>query len=587
MKICAERQRLLDCDGHAMVVGGPGSGKTTIALKKALVRIEAGLRPGQAVLFLSFSRAAVARIGQASRMQLPREKRALLNVQTFHSFFWELLKTHAYLLGAPRKISILMPQDERVRSGGIKRDKEPHKWAAWLKERENLFTTEGLIAFDLFAPKAAMLLAESNLICGLIAQQFPLVIVDEAQDTGPDAWRCIELLSSSTQVICLADLEQQIFDHLPGIGPERIGAIKAALKPTEVDLGSENLRSPGSQIAEFGQDILAGRVRQGGYKGVSSLSFNPNTDLGVTLRRALGCLKREIRRETQSWPKTIAILVPYGTEAAKVSASLNSGKKPVPHKLMFDEDEARLAARFAAFLLEPREAFGETVQIAEALMLLCDLKRAAGSTAAANQLLGWATKCRAGKISNAGQINAIRAVLKAMTTGAFTGDPAKDWILVKKTLRASGEALLISVAQHLDYLVAFNRGKRISAGLSSTWEMTQTYAHAREALDAALAQDLILDGIDDPDGIQVMTIHKAKGKQFDGVMILRRQTHNGERLVSNLVWRGDVAPYRRSRKILMVAVTRAKAHTMMVQQIWPDCPIMTPHQLRSAYTIPV
>jgi DNA helicase II / ATP-dependent DNA helicase PcrA len=587
MKICAERQRLLDCDGHAMVVGGPGSGKTTIALKKALVRIEAGLRPGQAVLFLSFSRAAVARIGQASRMQLPREKRALLNVQTFHSFFWELLKTHAYLLGAPRKISILMPQDERVRSGGIKRDKEPNKWAAWLKERDNLFTTEGHIAFDLFAPKAAMLLAESNLICGLIAEQFPLVIVDEAQDTGPDAWRCIELLSSSTQVICLADLEQQIFDHLPGIGPERIEAIKAALMPTEVNLGSENLRSPGSQIAEFGQDILAGRVRQGGYKGVSSLSFNPNTDLGVTLRRGLGCLKREIRRETQSWPKTIAILVPYGTEAAKVSASLNSGKKPVPHKLMFDEDEARLAARFAAFLLEPREAFGEAAQIAEALMLLCDLKRAAGSTTAANQLLGWATKCKAGKISNAGQINAIRAVLKAVTTGAFTGDPAKDWILIKKTLRASGEALLISVAQHLDYLVAFNRGKRISAGLSSTWEMTQTYARAREALDAALAQDLILDGIDDPDGIQVMTIHKAKGKQFDGVMILRRQTHDGQRLVSNLVWRGDVAPYRRSRKILMVAVTRAKAHTMMVQQIWPDCPIMTPHQLRSAYAIPV
>jgi DNA helicase-2/ATP-dependent DNA helicase PcrA len=570
-----------------MVIGGPGSGKTTIALKKALVRIEAGLRPGQAVLFLSFSRAAVARIGQASRMQLPRDKRALLNVQTFHSFFWELLKTHAYLLGAPRKISILMPQDERVRNGGIKREKEPEKWAAWLNERDGLFTTDGLVAFDLFAPKAAMLLGASNLICRLIAEQFPLVIVDEAQDTGPDAWRCIELLSSATQIICLADLEQQIFDHLPGIGPQRLEAIKATLTPTEVNLGSENLRSPGSQIAEFGQDILAGRVRHGGYKGVSSLSFNPNIDLGVTLRRALGCLKREIRRETQYWPKTIAILVPYGTEAAKVSSSLNSGKKPVPHKLMFDENEARLAARFAAFLLEPREAISEAVQVAEALMLLRDIKRAAGSATAANQLLGWATKCKAGKISNAGQINAIRAVLKAITTGAFSGDPAKDWILVKNALRTSGEALLISVAQYLDYLVAFNRGKRISAGLSSTWEMTQTYAHSREALDAALAQDLILDGIDDPDGIQVMTIHKAKGKQFDGVMVLRRQTHNGQRLVSNFVWRGDVAPYRRSRKILMVAVTRAKAHTMMVQQIWPDCPIMTPHQLRSAYDISV
>jgi DNA helicase-2/ATP-dependent DNA helicase PcrA len=155
--------------------------------------------------------------------------------------------------------------------------------------------------------------------------------------------------------------------------------------------------------------------------------------------------------------------------------------------------------------------------------------------------------------------------------------------MVKQALRASGDSVLISVAQHLDYLVAFNRGKRISANLSAAWESTGTYLRACEALDAALEQDLMLDGIDDPDGIQVMTVHKAKGKQFDGVIVLRRQTHNGQTFVSNFVWRGDNPPYRRSRKILMVAVTRAKAHTLMVQPIWPACPIMQAHNLRSAF----
>lgn len=583
MKICAERQKLLDCDGHAMVTGGPGSGKTTIALKKALVRIEKGLTPGQSVLFLSFSRAAVARIVQASRLQLSREGRALLNVQTFHSFFWDLLKTHSYLLGAPCPVRILMPQDERVRSEGIKADKEPQKWGEWLQAREQLFISEGLIAFDLFAPKAASLLQQSPLIRSLIAERFPLIIVDEAQDTGPDAWRCIELLAAETQIICLADLEQQIFDHLPGIGPERIEAIKLALHPLEIELGSENLRSPGSEIGEFGRDILTGNARAGGYKGVSTLSFNPSSDLGLTMRRALGCLKREVRKETASWPKTIAILVPSGNEAAKVSASLNTGKKVVPHKLMFDEDEARLAARFAAYLLEPREHLTEAIEIAEALMMLADLKKAAGSTSAVKQLLGWAVKCRAGNISTAAQVRALREVLSKLKTDAFSGNPAKDWIMVKQALRASGDPMLISVAQHLDYLVAFNRGKRISANLSAAWESTGTYLRAREALDAALEQDLMLDGIDDPDGIQVMTVHKAKGKQFDGVIVLRRQTHNGQTLISNFIWRGDKPPYRRSRKILMVAVTRAKAHTLMVQQVWPSCPIMDVHTLRSIY----
>jgi len=585
MNFCPERQKLLDCDGHAVVTGGAGSGKTTIALKKAVVRIQKGLDSGQSVLFLSFSRNAVARILQVSRLELSREGRARLNVQTFHSFFWDLLKTHAYLLGAPSPLRIFMPQDERVRNGGIKNDPQDKEWKAWLVERDNLFLTEGLVAFDLFAPKAAELFTRSTWILRLVGERFPLIIVDEAQDTGPDAWRCIEMLATGSQVICLADLEQQIFDHLPGIGPERMDAIKAALMPVEVSLGSQNMRSPGSQILEFAQDIIAGRVRTGGYKGVSNLQFARGADLYVVVRKALGCLQRQVRSETKEWAKTVAILVPTAKEAAKVSTSLNTGKKPVPHKLMFDEDEARLAARFAAYLLEPRDDVAPASQLAEALMLLYDLRRAAGAKSDSTQLLGWATKCKAGKVSNAGLVKALQTLLTTLTTSRFTGEPGRDWILVKTNLRASGQPLLQGVATHLDYLVAFNRGKRIGAGLSLAWETTTSYLHARDVLDNALAQDLIVDGMDDPDGIQVMTIHKSKGKQFDGVLVVCGDRHDGTGLVSNLIWRDDNPPYHRSRKILMVAITRAKVHTMMVQPVWPQCPIMTGYSLASAYTI--
>jgi len=106
---------------------------------------------------------------------------------------------------------------------------------------------------------------------------------------------------------------------------------------------------------------------------------------------------------------------------------------------------------------------------------------------------------------------------------------------------------------------------------------------ARAAVDLALTQDLIVDGADDPDGVQVMTIHKSKGKQFDGVIVLRRARHDGTKLVSNLLWRDDLPPYPRSRKILMVAVTRARVHTLIVQAGFPQCPILTPHRLRWAF----
>lgn len=55
-----------------------------------------------------------------------------------------------------------------------------------------------------------------------------------------------------------------------------------------------------------------------------------------------------------------------------------------------------------------------------------------------------------------------------------------------------------------------------------------------------------------------MAIHKPKGKQFDAVIMVRESIRQGAReFRSSLVWRGDEAPYDRSRKILRVGITRA------------------------------
>lgn len=579
VEACPLRQSILECDGHVLVLGGPGSGKTTIALRKAVCRISAGLAPGQKVLFLSFTKAAVARVADAAKIEAPKGQRERLNLQTFHSLFWEILCSHAYLLGVRRRLQILMPQDERVLSGGIKEDKDPEKWAAWMVERDRLFHEHGQIAFDLFGPNAALLLTKSEHLRRLVAQRYPLIIVDEAQDTWPDAWRCIELLADKTKIICLADLEQQIFDYIPGIGPERINAIRKALIPLEVDLGSENHRSPGSEIALFGNDILTGRVRGNPYKGVSRLLFNPKkSDLTQRLRVALAILHRRVKNEAGLWARTVAILVPSGTAAAKVSAALGAAKKPIRHKLLFDENEALLSARFAAFFLEPSSETGRIESLAYALDLFSDIKKAGGS-AQAGQYQGWALAVRQGKSPRAAFVKTLLGLLDEFRKNGFVGDPARDWLTVKRALRNSGQGELEKVAGHLDYLVAFNRGKRISANLAEEWRLDGQYTNARKALDNALAQDQILEGLDDPNGLQVMNIHKAKGKQFDGVIILRDSRHDGKQLVSNMVWWDDPAPHPRSRKILRVAVTRAKVHTLIVEPAWPNCPILSPHIL--------
>jgi DNA helicase-2/ATP-dependent DNA helicase PcrA len=197
----------------------------------------------------------------------------------------------------------------------------------------------------------------------------------------------------------------------------------------------------------------------------------------------------------------------------------------------------------------------------------------------ANQWQAWSLAARTGKVPKGKFVQCLIAVLAQLQSTKFLGDPAKDWNLVKRVLREAGDRNLNDVARNLDYLVAFNRGKRISGGLGAVWTRDQQYTGAREVLDLALAQDQILGGIDDGAGLQVMTIHKSKGKQFDGVIVVREGRHDGRQLVSSFVWWGDQRPYLRSRKILRVAITRAKTHTLILQPIYPACPILGKNKL--------
>lgn len=77
-----------------------------------------------------------------------------------------------------------------------------------------------------------------------------------------------------------------------------------------------------------------------------------------------------------------------------------------------------------------------------------------------------------------------------------------------------------------------------------------------------------------------MTIHKSKGKQFDAVILVRESIRQGAKeFRSSLIWRDDVAPYDRSRKILRVGITRARCYVLMLEPIFPRCPIMSDHRL--------
>lgn len=207
------------------------------------------------------------------------------------------------------------------------------------------------------------------------------------------------------------------------------------------------------------------------------------------------------------------------------------------------EAESLLSAQFAAFLLEPKNGNNEAVDIASSIELIAAARNATGQAKTAiAKLKAQALQLRAGKQLKINLVIALRGVPLTLSKSPFTGDSAQDWLAVKTSLRTSGQSELLRVADRLDYLVAFRRGHRISAASAAEWICDGQYTNARGALDQALVQEQILDGIEATPGLQVMNIHKAKGKHFDGVIIVREAKRNAQGVQSSFVWRDDDPP---------------------------------------------
>jgi ATP-dependent DNA helicase UvrD/PcrA len=348
-EIGAKRQAVIDAEGHVLVLGGPGAGKTTLALLKAKPFL-ARLKPGQKILFLSFSRAAGQQILARCHEVLTREERKLIDVRTYHAFCWDFLQSHGRVLrGIP--LTMMRPGDEsraRTRFDGD-----------WQVERRRLLDGEGHVCFDLFAHAAARLIEESQHLCRGIADLNPLIIMDEFQDTDDDQWRLTKALSSVTTAVFLADAEQRIYDFRPGVRPERVDMLRSQLHPIEADLEADNYRSGGSQIVAFANAVMRGegplpRANDVMLRHYTRYQNSFNSMVHFSVGNAFSALRQQGIADP-----TVAVLAPSNDLIADVSDILThqhgfngSVLQPIDHDVVWDAELSATAAVAVAAALE-------------------------------------------------------------------------------------------------------------------------------------------------------------------------------------------------------------------------------------------
>lgn len=567
------RNELLATDGNTLVLGGPGSGKTTIALIKADQEIRSGiLKAGQQILFLSFARATIARVAQHAGKLLTAKDFTSLEINTYHGFIWNLLRSHGYLMRDGRNINLLPPPEGAARLSEIKNEDDR------LIEKRRIFNEEGLLHFDLFAETAATLLSRSNALSNIISDAYPIIILDEFQDTNQEEWELIRTIGQKSRVLALADAEQRIYEFR-GADPKRIGEFIAAFQPSIYDFGSENHRSNGTDIAVFGNDLLTGANFNKAYNNVAVESYGFYNNLNHLYPLKTATLKSLLRLKgygDSEW--SLAILVPTKRLMLQVSDYLNSKIDNLPvinHEIALDTEAPSLSAVLIAALLESDES---AERIAQRLLLnLCVYIRGRKGSKLPNQseisLVGALDKfLTTKKITGSVRkriIAAVNTIAEERMNLILSGDPAVDWITIRNLFELCDIEIIREIATDARYLRLLHKGAILRSNLSEIWRTSGSYIGAENAVRNALVQEHFSASLKNWKGIHVMTFHKSKGKEFSEVVIYEGR-HQGK------ILRGNATERDRSQAklTLRVAVTRAMKQVTILTPSGDRCPFL-------------
>ena len=452
---------------------------------------------------------------------------------------------------------------------------------------------EGLVCFDLFAEFAGRLLHDSNKIRLLISNAYPIIILDEFQDTSNDQWCTIQALGRDSELLALADPKQRIFDFI-GAHPERLKHFENEFDVCKFDLGNENHRSRGTDIAQFGNDILKDRFSKSSYDGIHVHHFEANKNQAITklVSETLQARGRLLGNMTRDW--SLAILVPTKRMVRIVSGVFREPIAKLPkieHYAAIDMPAAILAAEVIAYILQEQN---DRFDMGEFIALICRYFRGKSGDTPANSNLLEASRIQkayekaqarrriGGKPIKNSLFLPIETACTALQRQDLTGDPGQDWITVRAHFANCGCKRLQEMATEVQNIRLLDRGTQLRDALSQNWRDTGHYSKALEIVRQAFFQEHFSTSTKPESGIVVMNMHKAKGKQFDEVIIFEGWPRYKQRqIVGNYdrIVRGNLQANinGQARQNLMVSITRAKQRTTILTSKTNPC-VLLPSQ---------
>jgi DNA helicase-2/ATP-dependent DNA helicase PcrA len=163
-------------------------------------------------------------------------------------------------------------------------------------------------------------------------------------------------------------------------------------------------------------------------------------------------------------------------------------------------------------------------------------------------------------------INDCNSLIRRCNSLQLTGEVASDWIVIREAIKDCESEYLKNLYKDSLFIKLLHKGSQLNSSLAQIWRANGNYFGATEVVNNALTQEHFATSTKTWSGVNVMTIHKAKGKEFDEVIIYEG-SFDGQRILYG-------TDYDRAKLNLRVAVTRAKSRAIIFTPQSNPCPLI-------------
>ena len=598
----AQREAVCAPPGHYLVLAGAGSGKTRVLTHRIAWLNEVDRVPVHAILAVTFTNKAAAEMRHRIDMQLSGGVRGMW-LGTFHGLAHRLLRLHFQQANLPESFQVLDSDDQlrlikRVLQGlELDETRYPPRQAAWwinarkdegrrpphIQGGEDEWTDTmrriyaayqercdraGLVDFAELLLRAHELLRDSPQLLSHYRNRFRQILVDEFQDTNDIQYAFVRVLAGDTgQVFVVGDDDQAIYGWR-GAKVENVQKFLRDFKDAKTIRLEQNYRSS-ANILDAANAVIAHNPDRLGKKLWTDSGTGETLDLYAAYNE-IDEARFVVERARQwvnaggSW-RDVAILYRSNAQSRAFEEVLIA--EQLPYRIygglrFFERAEIKDAlaylrlianraddAAFERAVNTPARGIGERT--------LDEVRRLARAE-------GWplavaALKLATGNVLAARARNALAGFLSLIDQlehecGERTLPEKIDHVLLRSGLREfyarEQKGQLDSRIENLDELVSVASRFNYREEDDEEPELPELVAFlSYAALEAGEGQARANE-----DGIQLMTLHSAKGLEFPLVFLVGLE----EGLFPNNRSAEEAGRMEEERRLAYVGITRAR-----------------------------